>query len=429
MNFIINLIIFLLSLTGLVLIHELGHFAMAKLFKVYCREFSIGMGPLIFKHKRKGGETQFSIRAIPIGGFVSMVGEDANDNAAMGGQKDPLDKTQTDITAADLTEEEKFIMSLPKERRLDGIAKWKRAIIMAAGVIMNMILAFFLFLGMNLNVHVIDNKYRSFNEVVLDSNAEKAGITTEDVFKAGQISYRITIKDTLGQVDENKYTYTIKEDTLDEVYFTTGTDLYNFFSTTYVTLDDDNQSINLSDGDYINYKLTTDEDVIKNIKLYASANTSTDDDGNTIIDSYSFPKIGIGFHTRKYNPGEVIKYTFSDIGDSSVAIIKALGTLFTKEGIEQVGGPIAIFQLSAEYSSLGFEYYCMLWGLISVNLAVMNFLPFPGLDGWHFLVLIVEGITRKEMPKKAKNIASMIGLGLLFILMILITLKDIINLF
>ena len=96
LSFILDLLVFILSLGVLVLIHELGHFLTAKLFGVYCREFSIGMGPLIAKFKKAGGETQFSLRAIPIGGFVSMVGEDAGDNEQAGGQLDPEKKKEED---------------------------------------------------------------------------------------------------------------------------------------------------------------------------------------------------------------------------------------------------------------------------------------------------------------------------------------------
>ena len=69
------ILLFLVFLSVLIMIHELGHLAAAKAFHVYCLEYSIGMGPLLFKYKRKGGETQLSLRAIPFGGYVSMYGE------------------------------------------------------------------------------------------------------------------------------------------------------------------------------------------------------------------------------------------------------------------------------------------------------------------------------------------------------------------
>lgn len=75
-DWIVSVILFVVSLSALISIHELGHLSMAKLFKVYCFEYSIGFGPALLHKRRKGGETYFSIRAIPFGGYVSMFGEE-----------------------------------------------------------------------------------------------------------------------------------------------------------------------------------------------------------------------------------------------------------------------------------------------------------------------------------------------------------------
>ena len=90
MQTLLNILVFLLILTGIIVIHELGHFVTAKFFKVYCGAFSIGMGPKIYG--KKGKETEFQIRALPIGGFVSMAGEaDQEDNEEL---KDvPVERT------------------------------------------------------------------------------------------------------------------------------------------------------------------------------------------------------------------------------------------------------------------------------------------------------------------------------------------------
>ena len=124
-----------------------------------------------------------------------------------------------------------------------------------------------------------------------------------------------------------------------------------------------------------------------------------------------------------------MKNSCEDFGEFSIAIFKGIGQLFTKDGIQNVGGMISIFTVQQQAMHSGFNVVIRLWALISINLGIMNLLPFPGLDGWHFLVLIVEGITRKELPKKFKTIMSNIGMIILFGLMILVTLKDIIGLF
>ena len=97
---------------------------------------------------------------------------------------------------------------------------------------------------------------------------------------------------------------------------------------------------------------------------------------------------------------------------------------------KEVGGIVAMGAMSTQLlQDFGFGQFLRLMALISVNLGIVNLLPFPGLDGWQLLVVAVEGISRKEIPAKVKNIVSVIGIALLFALMIIILVKDIIALF
>ena len=113
MSIIINLISFVLILGIIVLVHEFGHFIFAKMFGIYVYEFSIGMGPKLFGKKGKGGETEYCIRAIPIGGFVQLAGEEIDDD----------DK-------------------VPKDRKLYSKKVWQRFLVMFFGAGNNFILAF-----------------------------------------------------------------------------------------------------------------------------------------------------------------------------------------------------------------------------------------------------------------------------------------------
>lgn len=159
MQTIINVIVFFLILGVIVLIHELGHFLTAKLFGVYCAEFSIGMGPKLFSKKK--GETEYQIRALPIGGYVAMAGEaDQEDNEIM---KD-----------------------VPYERTLKGIKTWKKCVIMLAGVFMNFVLALVLLIGIYSFVEVQTNT-SEIGSVVKNKGAALAGI------EAGDIINKITI--------------------------------------------------------------------------------------------------------------------------------------------------------------------------------------------------------------------------------------------
>ena len=128
MQIFISIIVFVLGLCFVICLHELGHISMAKLFKVYCEEYSIGFGPKIVsinpKDKTTGKplwETTVNIRCIPLGGYVAMVGE--SDDAAL---------------------TEAGIPPVPKERTFSGVNHGKQAIIMIAGIVMNVILSFFL---------------------------------------------------------------------------------------------------------------------------------------------------------------------------------------------------------------------------------------------------------------------------------------------
>lgn len=151
MQTLINIVVFVLILGIVVLVHELGHFLTAKFFGVYCAEFSIGMGPKIFS--KQIGETEYEIRALPIGGFVSMAGEADND-----------------------IEEFK---NVPYERTIKGISWWKKCIIFLAGVFMNFVLSLVILIGVYCFINVQTNT-SEIGTVVKDSPAMVAGLEAGD---------------------------------------------------------------------------------------------------------------------------------------------------------------------------------------------------------------------------------------------------------
>ena len=123
---------------------------------------------------------------------------------------------------------------------------------------------------------------------------------------------------------------------------------------------------------------------------------------------------------------KAIGQSFVDFGRTSTLIARALITLFSPSTFKSVGGIVAMgFETTSVLRNYGFSKYLYIWGALSVNLAIVNLLPFPGLDGWQILVLIVEGITRKKIPDKVKRIVSFVGIGLLFALMAVLVIKDI----
>lgn len=447
---IVSIILFILSFSALIIIHELGHLSMAKLFKVYCKEYSIGFGPAIFSKKRKGGETKFSIRVVPLGGYVSMYGE--------GGEDDPEFK------------------DLPPERSIEGIKKWKKAIILSAGVILNAVLSFILIFISNFafrtifytrQVNVTENSiianegvksndhinfyFPSFYKDESGSVAPFAYEYTDDSKLLHSNSFFIVDPD-ITLADSNHYILTFMYNgNKNEPVFSDGLLLYKavhkselnnaFVHDTQLKNDliawaqeegSPEYYPNFEGGVYTSetdYKFTAhlkfeEYEEKKNIEISVVASKQAAKTVNT------FQDVGVSFQRAKeWLPvKDRLRNTFTDFGNAAGAVFKGLKILFTG-GIRNMSGIVGIFNTSAQlYTNYAFSTYLFFWGLISINLAIFNLLPFPGLDGWQLLVTAIEGITRKKLPAKFKTIMSIIGLVLLFGLMIAIVVLDILRL-
>ena len=450
LNTIVTIILFIISFGALICIHELGHLSMAKLFNVYCKEYSIGFGPAIFSRKKEGRETTFSIRAIPFGGYVSMYGEGAED--------DPDFK------------------DIPHERSIEGIKKWKKAIILSAGVILNAVLAFILIFISNFAFPVIsftrtaiveDNSivavagvksgdtlnyiypeecesddsiapfyyeysdesktYHAGNFFIVDTNINDVSVKSGEnfvlafmasgdkknpVFSDGLMLFEAVSKEKLSEL---KYDTDAKQLFLEWSKKDGSPDYYpNFEAGTFVSDNDFTFTAHLKFSEY---------EETKNIEIPVKSSKKAAKVINT------FDNVGLSFenYKRYLSVGTRFKNTFKEYGSAATAVFKGLKILFTG-GIKNMSGIIGIYDMSASlYANYTFATYLFFWGLISVNLAIFNLLPFPGLDGWQLLVTAIEGISKKKIPAKAKTIMSIVGLVLVFGLMLFIVVMDILR--
>lgn len=392
MSTFLGILLALLALVTLIVIHEFGHFIAAKIFNVYVNEFSIGFGPLIFSKKRKTGETKFSIRWIPLGGYCSMIGEDIPE------------MTEEEVASLSPSDQELYSLykTLPANRKLNGISRWKRCIILLAGITLNFIVGYLLFFFYAIDVPVVYS-YENYVQVQEDSLASKAGWTNEDIIIGGE--YIVTIDNVETESQPFEISSDSPEDKL-QLYYAFNEALNQAPSTV-----NDNVVFNLN---------TLDGELIK-LTVPAIDNNGT----------LSWESIGISFVpiTRRTTPSEWFTISGRMFGEGCGAIFVALGQIFTPEGFSNLGGIISIVQVSTMASSIGAYYFFGVWALVSVNLAIFNLLPFPGLDGWQFVVTIIEGITKKEIPSKFKTIMTYIGFGLLLTLFVVVTFKDIFALF
>lgn len=423
LNTILSLILFFIALGVLITIHELGHFIAAKSFKVYCSDFSIGFGPKIVNIKRRNGETNFKIGVFPVGGYVSMYGEGVELPSGV---------------------------NIPKSRSLEGIPRYKRIIIMASGIVMNFVLAYIIFLICAscfpqynipyINVVRLTNEQQYVqNQVLTDKfgnifsfQENKQYILGMNNFETENYVFGNVIKEydpTTQTFKDSYFTRTDQEGNtlyyvlglksgIDSIYslddFSNLITIYRadlYTNVKYIMNDgESNDTIEVFGNYYLpivennsllTYQFSADqiETFNYNISLriidennnssYESLNLKvTNSTNKTSIDQFGF---GVSYNTY-WNGLNSFKAAGEDRISSTTLISDALGQLFIGKGRENMGGPVAIFtQTTSILQNNPFNYYLKTWGIISVNLALFNLLPFPGLDGWQMLVTLIEG--------------------------------------
>ena len=460
-----NVVLMLVILGVLISIHEAGHLAAAKAFHVYCFEYSIGFGPAIIKKKRKKGETYFKLCVLPFGGYVSMYGEPG---VVPDGVEVPEDS-----------------------RSLERIPKWKKSIVLLAGVTMNFVLGLVLIYISACCPHYY-SAYKADAQISL---------TVENKIACYYLTptYSEEIKSFLESSEEGKTAYEATDYVLLLPHQeTSGGSIYGFGLSSGVTVTGMSEKYvmtfvpqNLVSGkdlsESVYYYLEGDDlegygdvGLTKNAKLTSEyLNISNLTDGTKItIPQLNFVPIKSehyrsllqnakddreevnkiwtnAFESRKtltnleiavengkakstgiYLPTIQNNLSFQEtwgewarlVPYSCGAVVQGIGSLFTG-GFKNISGIVGMTAALPSVEAMGGIGYVFLYaGLISINLAFFNLLPFPGLDGWALLVTVIEGISKKKVPEKVKSIVSFIGLGLLILLMVAIMVKDIIQL-
>ena len=367
---ILSILYFILILGIIVLVHEFGHFFFAKLFGVYVYEFSIGMGPKIFGKKSKNGETEYCIRAIPIGGFVQLAGE--------GGEEDE---------------------NIPKKRLLQSKPAWQRLLIMFFGAGNNFILTIILLFALGLFVGCPSNT-NVVQSIVPESPAEIAGINSGD-YIINVDGNKISNLDDLQlylTIATNKVTEERKKDLEDignvEVKEETKSQKYSF-------------EVTVKRGEETKKLVVEPLDEATAEKL-----------GYTV---------GIGFDSKvSHGFFASIKYAFTKTGSLIKQMFMTIKELFKGSiGVKNLSGPVGILRTVNDTKSNGFVNLVYLLALLSLNVGFINLLPFPAFDGGRILFLGIEKIIGKPIKPEVENTINNIGFFLLLGLVALVTLGDI----
>lgn len=349
-----SLIYFILIMGFTVAFHEFGHLISAKMFGVYCYEYAIGMGPLLFS--KKGKETEYSLRLLPIGGFVRMAGEE-------------------------VLEEDSDI---PKERQLQGIAKWKRVVVMLAGIFNNIILALALFSVLYCSIgYYYEYPEPVINTVIENSAAEKAGLMSED--RIVSITYENGV--------------VIKPKTFDEV--STYTQAFHSLAT---------------------YEIERNGEII-----YVTFAPEYDEEAGRYLMGVTMKDI-ILKEVKWYNaPYYGTKYAIRMMKD----IYTSLVNLLAGRGLENLSGPVGIYTTTSEVMSSatsfkeGLLYFINIWALISLNVGVFNLLPIPLFDGGRVFLLFIEAIVGHPLDPKVESALMTASIVLVFIMFAFVMYNDV----
>ena len=340
-------------LGGLIFFHEMGHFLMAKAFRVGVKTFSLGFGPRIFGFKK--GTTDYQVAAFPLGGYVSMVGE-----------ADPADIPEP------FTEKDSFALRPP----------WQRLIIIVAGPLFNLALAWFLYWGI-FYVHGQEYLIPEVGAVAENSPAVAAGIQTGDL-----------VLDVGGKPLERW------DQLVDAVMESQGAAMP-------LTIRRDGEIIHI----------TAKPRPYERKTLFGEVKTSW---AIGLAPSGAKAAVRFGFFEAAAQGANHAVFVTKIIGESIVKMAERVVPL------ESMGGPIRIAkEIHQQAQSGSITGVVLLAAFISLNLGLLNLLPIPVLDGGHIVFLFFEMIRRKPVSEQFQEITVRIGVALLLGLMVFVTYNDI----
>lgn len=454
---IFSVLLALLIFGVLIFIHELGHFLVARAFGVKILEFSIGMGPKVFSKTSKKSGTQYSLRIFPIGGYVSMYGENGMD-LVQGNSDEPSQEN-----AENTVKNEIFQPTDPELSKQAYCNKsvWIRILISLAGPLMNLLLGFVLMFVLVLSAgsaSVATTQVAGFYVVyhgedsdtgfqdddylyaLKTESGEERVLSLEQLRNAVRESTDGAVTVTVLRLNETQ-TQTI--DPLPEITVSLNDDLIDRYFQT---------SLSSSSG------LRQNDEILKvnrtSVHTYAELSYEIMNQGyrpmtltvrrngekvvlrDVVVPTYLANGIAFGnmdfivYREAKFGIGTVLKNTwYRSLSTVKMVYDSIKGLMTRRYGFESVSGPIGITKTISEVAESGQRLNLLyLVIVISINLGVMNLLPLPALDGGHLLLYIIEAVRRKPIPRAVEGTINFIGLLLILLLAVVIAVKDVIAL-
>ena len=365
MSVFITLLAALFVFSAVIAIHEFGHFAVAKLCGIRVNEFSIGMGPALWKTVRKG--TQYTLRALPVGGYVALEGEESPES-------------QQAEAARDRREEAAPAPVPPEEGTgipLNEAPVWQRMLVMVAGAVMNFVLGFVVLLILltaqsspltSKVIYAVEDSALC-GQTGLQAGDEIVAVNGRRCFVANDIIYELV------RTEQYRADFTVLRD---------------------------GQTVELPDVQF---------------------DTWTDEAGQVHM------SLGFTVYGLAKTPRNVLREAGNSMLYYGRIIFTSLADLLRgRENINNLSGPVGIVTAIGQAASYGWQDLLQLLALITINLGIFNLLPFPALDGGKVVFLAIEGITGHAVPEKLQGSLTVAAFALLFGLMIFATYNDIIRL-
>ena len=368
-----SVIIFVIILSALIIVHELGHFLVARHFGIRVDEFGLGFPPRITKLFTWKG-TPFTLNWLPFGGFVKIFGENPAEVDSLGSSTSKC--LEVGLPSGSFQSKNRSV----------------QAAVLVSGVVGNFLFAWFLIsLGFTIGLPApaglslpIDDPHTVITTVLPDSPAAIAGL------KSGDVITRLSRGEA-------------------------SPDLTPEAASLFIAASVEPITFTVERGKEISTKVVIPEEGI-------------------IRDR---PAIGISMDVIgivKLLPHKAVWYGFKTTSELTLLTGQAIGTfifqaLGGRADLSGLAGPVGIVGMVGDVRELGFAYLLTFTALISINLAIINLLPFPALDGGRLLFVGVEAVSRRSVPPRIFNALNTIGFAVLILLMLLITVQDVRNIF
>lgn len=418
----LGIVTFIIIFGVLVLVHEFGHFYFAKKSGILVREFAIGMGPKIFSHIDKEG-TAYTIRILPLGGYVRMAGWGDDTTEIKTGTPASLTlNAEGQVVRINLSQKQVDMTSLP----INILTYDLEDALEITGVVLDETKTY----SVNHDATIIEEDGTEIRIAPLDVQYQNASIWGRLItnfagpmnnFILGTLVFILLVFMQGGVADESSnQIQVVPNGALAAAGAKTGDRVLSI----------------------ANHKVSNGAELTKAVEE-ATTGISTGDEITVAIQKTDGTKQSLKVAPKKQNgqfylgvkPGlktgfwDKLTGGFRYAWHAATMIISALKNLISSFSLNKLGGPVAMYQMSNQAAQNGFEDVLTLMAMLSMNLGIVNLIPIPALDGGKILINLIELVRRKPLKQETETYITLVGVAIMVVLMIAVTWNDILRVF